>query len=552
MNAPLAADPEAALAFLDLLHPGGPWVLTAITPDGPATTETFSTLDAAAAWITRENARRNIYWMPAEATGPLRRKATKDQVARTFLLWADLDGITDPGRLNGHAPPPTTIVASGGGLNLYWTTTEPIRDRDEIEARCRWLAKQLGADACWNCDRILRLPGTVNWPNSKKKRQGRVPVLARCTEHHPDRLYDFDDFGRIEPDERQDAHTADLGDSDIQLLTIDDLPAEVREKLPARAQRLIREGPMPGEYDGDRSRAVMAVAFALVRAGASDAQIAGILLNPDLAIHAHIADQKGHGPRAYVARQIERAREKIEEEPHKDDPPEPSSWRERLDLRRASDLEGKEIKPREWVVPLWVPQRHLTGLYGPGSAGKTTLATQLCCAASVEGGHWLGMPVRKSKAFGFFCEDDDDEIERKIYDTAMLYGHRRADYRDFAYLGRFGCDNLLFVRTRAGMGTTPLYADLCQMVGDERLDLLVFDGIPDIYALNINDQGEVTWALSMMLAMGKPTRASIILLGHPNKIGSSEFTGCGAWENKPRARLYLGPRRRAATARSPS
>ena len=199
MNAPLATDPEAALAFLDLLHPGGPWVLTAITPDGSATTETFSRADAVAAWITRENAARNIYMMVAEAGGPLRKKATKADVARTYHLWADLDGGDDlRGRLNGQVPPPTAIVASGGGLNVYWALAEPIGNRVDIEAHTRWLAEKLGADHCWNCDRILRLPGTINWPNKKKLSKGREPVLAQCTEFHPDRVYDFDDFGRIE------------------------------------------------------------------------------------------------------------------------------------------------------------------------------------------------------------------------------------------------------------------------------------------------------------------------------------------------------------------
>jgi hypothetical protein len=30
-----------------------------------------------------------------------------------------------------------------------------------------------------------------------------------------------------------------------------------------------------------------------------------------------------------------------------------------------------------------------------------------------------------------------------------------------------------------------------------------------------------------------------MMLGHPNKAGSSEFLGCGTWENKPRARWYF-------------
>ena len=222
-------------------------------------------------------------------------------------------------------------------------------------------------------------------------------------------------------------------------------------------------------------------------------------------------------------------------------PHDASTWRARLNICRASSLENKPVNPREWLVDQWIPLRHLTGVYGPGGAGKSTLITQLCCAAAVENGQWLGMPVRKSLPFAFFCEDADDEIERKIYDTSVLYGHQRAEYADFAYMGRFADDNLLFVRNKNGIATTDLYADLCQMVADEKRDLLMFDGVPDIYALNLNDQGEVTWALGKMLAMAKPTKATVMLLGHPNKAGTSEFTGCAAWENKPRARLYLGP-----------
>ena len=123
------------------------------------------------------------------------------------------------------------------------------------------------------------------------------------------------DFGRIEGDEAKERERVELGDDDPPLLTLEDLPAEVREKLSAWARRLIQEGPTPDEYNGDRSKAVMAVTCALVRAGASDSQIAGILLNPKLPIHAHIREQKGHGPRAYVARQIERARERVAEAP---------------------------------------------------------------------------------------------------------------------------------------------------------------------------------------------------------------------------------------------
>ena len=312
----LAPDPEAAIAFLELLRSGGPWVLTAITPDGPTTTtETFYKAEAAARWIERENASRNIYVMCAEATGALRTKAKKEHVARSRHLWADVDGDEDlRGRLNGHVPPPTMIVASGGGLNVWWGLASPIEDVAEIEARNRWLSENLGADHCWNADRILRVPGTINWPNAKKRRAGRGPVLARCVEFHPDRIYDLADFGRAEADAAKERAKADLGGEEVRPVTLADLSAEIREKLPAWARRLILDGPAADEYHGDRSKAVLAVTCALIRAGASDAHIAGILLNPELPIHDHVRDQKGHGPRAYVARQIERARERVKDD----------------------------------------------------------------------------------------------------------------------------------------------------------------------------------------------------------------------------------------------
>ena len=193
----------------------------------------------------------------------------------------------------------------------------------------------------------------------------------------------------------------------------------------------------------------MAVACALVRAGASDSQIAGILLNPDLPIHAHVRDQKGHGPRAYVARQIERALERVEEDP--EPPPGTKSngqassatWRDRITVHCAADLEGRAIPPREWIVRDWIPAGHITGLYGHGGGGKTTLLTQLLCSATSPNGHWLGMPVRQSQSLGVFCEDDPDEVARKIAAVRDACRHHWADYRQFSHLNRFCDENLL-------------------------------------------------------------------------------------------------------------
>ena len=144
------------------------------------------------------------------------------------------------------------------------------------------------------------------------------------------------------------------------------------------------------------------------------AQIAGILLNPDLPIHAHVADQKGHGPRAYVARQIHHIPPEDEPEPE----PRPngqaaSTWHERIKVHCAADLEGRTIPPREWIVRDWIPAGHITGLYGHGGGGDYTTDVAAVLRHHIDRAmDWHA--VRQSQPLGIFCEDDPDEVARKF------------------------------------------------------------------------------------------------------------------------------------------
>jgi hypothetical protein len=47
-----------------------------------------------------------------------------------------------------------------------------------------------GADPAWNADRVMRVPGTVNWPNKPKRDAGRVPTMARLL-HASGRTYSW-------------------------------------------------------------------------------------------------------------------------------------------------------------------------------------------------------------------------------------------------------------------------------------------------------------------------------------------------------------------------
>jgi hypothetical protein len=130
--------------------------------------------------------------------------------------------------------------------------------------------------------------------------------------------------------------------------------------------------------------------------------------------------------------------------------------------------QDQPMPERRWVVPWWIPHGVVTSLYGPGSIGKSLVALQLITAAAL-GQRWIGLEVATTRTLGVFCEDEDHELQRRLF--AILKLHKRAgllgstrDACDFDDLGamrllsRVGEDNLLMVFGRDGRGeTTPFF-----------------------------------------------------------------------------------------------
>lgn len=86
--------------------------------------------------------------------------------------------------LRNFQPAPSFIINSGNGFQGFWLLDEEqtIDGREELAVELerfnQQIALDLTADNCHNIDRIMRLPGTVNIPDAKKRKKGRVPVLA--------------------------------------------------------------------------------------------------------------------------------------------------------------------------------------------------------------------------------------------------------------------------------------------------------------------------------------------------------------------------------------
>jgi len=203
-------DTRTALDFLEHWAPGGPWVLSAIEPDGPIQTRTFRDRRTAQKWIDGWQGKRNIYFSVNVPKSDLTKKATKADIGELRAFHCDLDAPDDMApeqakaelllpRLKAHPLPPSIIIDSGGGLQSYWLLCDPIPlngpdSIERLEAYNRQLEIDLGGDHCHNIDRIMRLPGTINLPNAKKRAKGRGQYLATVIEAHWERRYTLDQF----------------------------------------------------------------------------------------------------------------------------------------------------------------------------------------------------------------------------------------------------------------------------------------------------------------------------------------------------------------------
>jgi putative DNA primase/helicase len=186
---------------------------------------TFYPQDEAAMirWAKSQNERGfGIYFQHAVPIAPITKKWDRENIKGVRFLHVDVDkhkGETDEQvlmRLLNSAPyPPTAVWLSGGGAQALWAIAEPIIVDGDL-ARCDD-AKLYNAALCpghadastFNVDRILRLPGFVNWPNAAKVAKGRVAVESRVHKLEA-AVYPLERFSKAPPPPPPAAPTLDL------------------------------------------------------------------------------------------------------------------------------------------------------------------------------------------------------------------------------------------------------------------------------------------------------------------------------------------------------
>lgn len=327
-----------SLEFLRKWSPNGPWNLTSIRVDrkGVQTKAFFpgdeEDLDF---WLSTRNGVENCYFHVNTTRAPLTKKAEREDIYSVDWMHVDVDPragenlveeqkrilhlFTD--NLPRGVPRPTCVVYSGGGYQAFWRLLDPLiidGSLEKAKAAARHnlqLERLFGGDNCHNVDRIMRLPWTINVPDAKKTKKGRLPVRAQVVFFN-DLTYPITMF----PAAPDVAMGGDAGFSGCmvqvsgnieRVADIVELTGAAGEPVPDRIKVICVQGrdpETPKPTDPSRSEWLFDAVCGLVRANVPDETIFAIITDPDYRISDSVLD-KGANAERYAIRQIERAKE---------------------------------------------------------------------------------------------------------------------------------------------------------------------------------------------------------------------------------------------------
>ena len=453
-------DVEEAIAFLARLWPEGLHNLVAIDPRTRKVfgiTRPFPTGAPELRKFIERHARRNLYFTPnpPAATAP-DGKLDKSEIAEAAYLWVDCDPkpneplASERARLKSEAVdlridahPPTFQIDSGGGYQHLWRVENlPL---EEAEARNRGLARLCNGDAkAWNADRVLRLPGTINWPDKRKRDLGRAPARTSLVAD-TGAVYGNPAFAPREERQEPLVEDTEVSWEEARRFTeVTDLSPSIQTKLTSAIENDARfaerwAGETDGLQDESRSGLAIGIAASLKRHGFDDQEIANSLFaNPHLKgadwtereLLRTVARASGGSPfDALTDAQL--ARIDASSAKRQSTVAELADSRDYLSFDHRTAYQGEPPKQR-WLVENTIPHGIAMTFVGVGGIGKSMLLLENCLKITdPEFGDqtFLGGDILEHGSVLYLnAEDDEGVIHRRLARMDPENARRAAPY----------------------------------------------------------------------------------------------------------------------------
>lgn len=324
--------PDNAIKFMEAIDPNRRWNLCALVNGKNGATMHSQTINNAkdvSYWL-EQNKNNNCYFTLNETD--VLKKPKEHEITKITGFYVDIDpqGEGDIyeerteilSRLQNYNPAPSLIVDSGNGYQGIWLLKEPleVHNYNREQDKGQWitlpqyvaagkitivdakrinlgLINALGGDKVQNIDRLLRLPGSANIPNERKRSKGRTIVGSLWLNSNQDIIKKYSAL------ELPIAPVLALNSHDIKItpikaaakVKVDELKQEYAHVPKECFETIINLKPLdyndePGR-DNSRSAHLIRAIKQMLQGGIAEEKIKSILMDKDYRISENIYKQ---------------------------------------------------------------------------------------------------------------------------------------------------------------------------------------------------------------------------------------------------------------------
>ena len=468
-------------------------------------------------------AKQNIY-MCINPVDPIRiipagKGATDDDILAAFYCFADADTEGAMENILSFAGPKFTMSVKTGSTpfargHAYWQLEEPCMNLKAWRDVQKSIAASLKTDpAVVNPSRIMRVAGTVSWPNQKKQAKGYVPELVTMrTQFSTDRdPVPFERLMRAFPKKEQPASRIDI-----------DLGQQAMDR------QLAVQNVLAGD---DWHINMVRLVGSYVNKGLSDEEIHAITDSFTLA--GYTVDDT----RAEVQRAIDGARNKGWTPPP--DPVKERMQKQSQAVSNADDENAMQSWPtpynifdaftlprREWVYGYDYIKKYISVTASAGGIGKTSAIIVEAIAIST-GKDLLGVAVKEqTNVWIINLEDPISEMQMRTIAAMQHYGITPEDVRGKLFMdGEDTMQITLAAESRDGLITNDaLLEHITRKVKENNIGVIIIDPFISAHLVNENNNGSIQAVVAMLRKLARDTNSAIQLVHHIRKGNGDDAT----------------------------
>jgi RecA-family ATPase len=402
----------------------------------------------------------------------------------------------------------TTPFARG---HAYWELEEPCQNMDAWRDVQKAIAASLQTDpAVINPSRIMRVAGTVSWPNQKKQDKGYVPELVTMrTEFTTDR--------DPQPMERMMRAFPKADTKPASTISID-LGQQAMDR------QLVTQNVLAGD---DWHINMVRLVGSYVTKGLSDEEIHAITDSFTLAGYT-VEDT-----RQEVQKAIDGAR-------NKGWTPPPDPVQERMEQQNTALADKDEqswptpynmfnaltLPKREWVYGYDYIKKYISVTASAGGIGKTS-AIIVEAIAIATGKPLLGVNVKEqTNVWIINLEDPISEMQMRTIAAMQHYNIKPEEIKGRLFMdGEDTMQITLAAESRDGLITNDdLLAHITRKVKENNIGVIILDPFVSAHLVNENNNGSIQAVVAMLRKLARDTNSSVQLVHHIRKGNGDDAT----------------------------